>query len=204
MLEHVPCWWQIGIIEIIETCSTSFWLLDPILGYLHAGDQCQLVSLPQQVVFNHLRVPYLEPKTEGNLQEMETNTWKSAEIRRNPPFAAYFSMTTGGKRRSPERQRRETPRHIAAMNARDRPWKPGQLLRILEKAESERRKWRFWINDGWDMIWYDNGDEVYDMFGDILKGFEYFHQIIDRAKGRTKLQRIFHCPSCQARILIHP
>ena len=203
MLEHVPCWWQIGIIEIIETCSTSFWLLDPILGYLHAGDQCQLVSLPQQVVFNHLRVPYLEPKT----RQSPRNGNKHMEIRRNPPkstIRSVFFHDNRGKRRSPERQRRETPRHIAAMNARDRPWKPGQLLRILENAESERRKLRFWINDGWDMIWYDNGDEVYDMFGDILKGFEYFHQIIDRAKGRTKLQRIFHCPSCQARILIHP
>jgi hypothetical protein len=104
------------------------------------------------------------------------------EIRRNPPkstIRSVFFHDNRGSRRSPERQRRETPRHIAAMNARDRPWKPGQLLRILGKAESERRKWRFWIKDGWDMmgydgiwwdmIWYDNGDEVYDMFGDIFK-----------------------------------
>lgn len=47
-----------------------------------------------------------------------------------------------------------------------------------------------WVKDGWDMI-NDNGDEVDDMFGDIFEGFEYFSQIIDRAKGRTKLQWIF-------------
>lgn len=153
MLEHVPCWWQIGIIEIIETCSTSFWLLDPILGYLHAGDQCQLVSLPQQVVFNHLRVPYLEPKTEGNLQEMETNTWKSAEIRRNPPFAAYFSMTTGGNgdhQNARGGRRRDT----------SQPWtpetgleSPGSCCGSLRKPKVKGGNGDFGLT--MDGIWYD-------------------------------------------------